>query len=140
MPSSHCRICRRLLKNPLSVKLGIGPVCRGKDEKQMEFGFMKKVGKIENWREDIVCSRDENGIHTNVPCRITYHSPTGFEWGYGGSGPADFALNILSIFVGQEVAERYHQDFKKEFVVMLPKEGGIIFKEAILNWIKEKVA
>jgi hypothetical protein len=49
---------------------------------------------------DITCCRDEGGIHTNVPQRIVQHSPTGFAWGYGGSGPADLALNILSIFVG----------------------------------------
>ena len=24
------------------------------------------------------------------------HSPTGFEWGYGGSGPAQLALAILT--------------------------------------------
>lgn len=28
--------------------------------------------------------------------RIVYHSPTGFEFGYAGSGPADLALNILA--------------------------------------------
>lgn len=26
---------------------------------------------------------------------VMLHSPTGFEWGYGGSGPADLALSIL---------------------------------------------
>ena len=32
---------------------------------------------------------------TNVPHLVVHHSPTGYEWGYGGSGPADLALNIL---------------------------------------------
>jgi len=97
-----------------------------------------KVGKIEGWNEDIYCSRSASGIITNVPCRITYHSPDGFEWGYGGSGPADFALNILSIFVGQEAAERYHQEFKRAFVATLPQEGGTIKRDDILRWIGEK--
>jgi len=143
MPSSHCRICRRLLKNLLSVELGIGPVCRAKcylNDKQGEFDFMKKVDKIENWHEDIICSRDEEGIHTNVPRRIVHHSPDGFEWGYGGSGPADFALNILSIFVGQEKAEQYHQAFKSEFVETLPKKGGTIKRDDILKWVEMKAA
>src|SRR5512135_81505 len=26
---------------------------------------------------------------------LVKHSPTGFSWGYGGSGPADLALSIL---------------------------------------------
>lgn len=29
---------------------------------------------------------------------LVVHSPTGFEWGYGGSGPADLALSILGDF------------------------------------------
>jgi len=37
----HCRVCKRLLKNPLSVELGIGPVCRAKDSLQKEFDFMR---------------------------------------------------------------------------------------------------
>jgi hypothetical protein len=41
MSSTHCRICKRLLKNPLSVELGIGPVCRAKDNLQGEFDFMR---------------------------------------------------------------------------------------------------
>ena len=97
-----------------------------------------KVNKIENWNEDIICFRDADGTHTNVPQRIIQHSPTGFAWGYGGSGPADLALNILSIFAGQEFAERYHQDFKWEFIATLPYEGGTIKREDILSWIKEK--
>ena len=96
------------------------------------------VKKIEGWNEDIVCSRDADGIHTNVPRRITNHSPDGFEWGYGGSGPADFALNILSIFMGQEEAWKYHQDFKWAAVARIPHEGGIIRCADILEWIKKR--
>src|SRR5579862_9119212 len=36
---------------------------------------------------------------TNVPWSVVSHRPSGFEWGYGGSGPADLALNILNWFV-----------------------------------------
>jgi len=100
----------------------------------------KKVGAIPDFNEDIVCSRDADGIHTNVPQRIIQHSPTGFAWGYGGSGPADLALNILSIFTGQEFAERYHQDFKWKFIATLPHEGGTIKREDIIQWIEEKEA
>lgn len=32
---------------------------------------------------------------------IILHSPTGLEWGYGGSGPADCALSILADFLGE---------------------------------------
>jgi len=33
---------------------------------------------------------------------VIHDSPTGFEWGYGGSGPADLALSILSFVIGDE--------------------------------------
>jgi len=38
-------------------------------------------------------------VRTNVPRSAIYHSPTGFEFGYGGSGPADLALCILAAIV-----------------------------------------
>jgi len=60
--------------------------------------------------------------------------------GYGGSGPADFALNIMSIFISQEEAEKngLYQDFKWEFVSQLPHEGGTIPRDVILNWLEKK--
>ena len=41
MPNLYCRICRRRLKNPLSVRLGIGPVCRARHSLQGELDFMR---------------------------------------------------------------------------------------------------
>ena len=41
------------------------------------------------------------------------HSPTGFNWGYGGSGPAQLALAILCDFLEDEdVAGTVYQSFK----------------------------
>jgi len=96
------------------------------------------VEKLENFNEDIILKRDRNGIDTNVPRRIIYHSPDGFEWGYGGSGPADLAWNILSLFVGQREAQIYYQKFKFEFIATMPREGGVIKREVILKWIEEQ--
>jgi transcriptional regulator with XRE-family HTH domain len=96
------------------------------------------VKAIKDFKDDIVCSRDAFGLHVNIPQRIVRHSPTGFNWGYGGSGPADLALNILSVFIGQEAAESLYQDFKREFIAPMPFQGGTIPREAILNWVKEK--
>lgn len=35
---------------------------------------------------------------------VKLHSPTGFEFGYGGSGPSDLALSILLDFFGEAAA------------------------------------
>ena len=47
------------------------------------------------------------------------HSPDGFNWGYGGSGPAQLALAIMLKLTGK--AEDY-QDFKWRTIAVIP--GG----------------
>ena len=48
---------------------------------------------------------------------VRNHSPTGFAWGYGGSGPAQLALALLIDATGdQDLALRHHQDFKWRYV------------------------
>jgi hypothetical protein len=47
---------------------------------------------------------------------IRNHSPDGFEWGYGGSGPAQLALAILAYEFGDEYAKKHYQQFKFEVI------------------------
>ena len=49
------------------------------------------------------------------------HSPDGFNWGYGGSGPAQLALAILLHTFGKEFAQRHYQDFKWQVVARWPQ-------------------
>lgn len=134
----NCSICKRKLKNPISIEFGIGPICRARrlkeNEKQGELFMQEAIPDF----GDVVCSRDENGITTNVPRRITRHSPDGFEWGYMGSGPADFAFNILSCYIGEQEAKSggLYQAFKREFVAKLPHEGGTIKRDDVFKWLK----
>jgi hypothetical protein len=114
-------------------------VCRAKihfqdDEKQ---GVLFMVEKIEGFG-DVRFDRSSGVPFTNVPCRITRHSPSGFEWGYGGSGPADFALNILSVYIGQEMAEELYQEFKFEIISNLSHYGGTLRREDVMLWVEEK--
>lgn len=84
--------------------------------------------------QGIVLVRTEQGVATNVPHYTCVHSPDGFEFGYGGSGPADLALNIAEAVLRQigysgnlsepnydgnrcfEAAMRMHQNVKWQFV------------------------
>jgi hypothetical protein len=50
------------------------------------------------------------------------HSPTGFEWGYAGSGPAQLALAICAEVVGDERALQVYQRFKFKVVGRLAHE------------------
>ena len=43
-----------------------------------------------------------NGIPLNPRLDLWNHSPTGFEWGYGGSGPAQLALALLADHLGDD--------------------------------------
>ncbi len=53
------------------------------------------------------------------------HSPTGFSWGYGGSGPAQLAL-ALTIEAAKTMKAPvvqmtpYYQDVKWKFIAILP--------------------
>jgi hypothetical protein len=61
-----------------------------------------------------------------LPMRLDLvnHSPTGFGWGYGGSGPAQLALALLADHLGDdEEALDLYQDFKWRVVPGLPAEG-----------------
>ena len=45
------------------------------------------------------------------------HSPTGFSWGYGGSGPAQLALALLADAAGDdELALAWYYEFKWSLV------------------------
>lgn len=135
---SSCTRCKRGLTDPISIKRGYGPVCWAKaqadksKEEQIVYDGPYDGG-------DIVLHREKGNATTNVPHAIVLHSPTGFEWGYGGSGPADLALNILYAVTGnKELAMRHYQEFKWAFIAEMPKEGGTIRREDILAWLKER--
>jgi uncharacterized protein (DUF2249 family) len=51
------------------------------------------------------------------------HSPDGFEWGYGGSGPAQLALALLADALGDgQRAVRLHQQFKWRVIAKLRQD------------------
>ena len=53
--------------------------------------------------------------------KVWCHSPSGFNWGYEGSGPAQLALAILLLVTNNDIAARLHQDFKREVIARLPQ-------------------
>ena len=56
---------------------------------------------------------------------LVNHSPSGFEWGYGGSGPAQLALALLLDYTGGEAfALNHYQAFKTEVVSQLDCAGS----------------
>src|SRR5689334_15310624 len=65
-----------------------------------------------------------DGASLNPRLDLWNHSPSGFEWGYGGSGPAQLALALLADHLSNdEAALSRYQAFKFAVVATLPKRG-----------------
>ena len=60
------------------------------------------------------------------------HSPAEFEWGYGGSGPAQLALAILADHLGNdEEALNLYQRFKWAVVAEFPHRSWTLTSDEI---------
>jgi hypothetical protein len=53
--------------------------------------------------------------------KIWNKSPTGFAWGYLGSGPSQLALAVMLRVLPKHQAIALHQDFKERFIATLPQ-------------------
>jgi hypothetical protein len=102
--------------------------------------------------EGVTCWRAPDGTaRSSIPQRHVHYAPKGFDWGFGGSGPADLALNVLALFLplapeansvalrdGSSVSEdawALHQAFKYDLIATLPRAGGDISAKTIHDWI-----
>jgi hypothetical protein len=83
--------------------------------------------------------RTPQGVNVTVNGRplqhIVRHSPTGFEFGYGGSGPADLAYSILCDCIGKDMAELLYQRFKWAYVARWG-DSWEIGETEIREWIR----
>src|SRR5881396_3635407 len=83
-------------------------------------------------QEDGALSVTVNGRPLKPRMDLWNHSPTGFECGYGGSGPAQLALALLAEHLkNDEQAVRLHQRFKHEFVASLSPIGWTLTSKQI---------
>ncbi len=56
--------------------------------------------------------------------KIYNHSPDGFNWGYGGSGPSQLSLAIcFELTKDKELSSKIYQSFKWDFVSKLPRKN-----------------
>lgn len=99
----------------------------------------------QNELEDVIAVRQGNSLerYTNIKwVHGDWHPDAGFEWGYSGQGPYDFAVNILMHFTEHDAkfSEKYAIEFREKFLRTLPRKGGRIKKEDILKFIADKKA
>ena len=80
-------------------------------------------------------TKDDDLLMPGPSQKVWNHSPGGFNWGYGGSGPAQLALAILLDVTGdKDLASRHHQAFKSEFVVRWSDRWEIT-TERVQEWL-----
>lgn len=105
--------------------------------------------------QGVILRRENDQVITNVPHLVVHHSPDGFEFGYGGSGPADLALNIveevldrmgydgerMKCFDGMcfKLAFGLHQEFKRKFIAPADRNGEVIPYASIESWITARL-
>src|SRR5258708_7802303 len=77
-----------------------------------------------------------------LPLRLDLrnHSPDGFEWGYGGSGPAQLALAILAFELLDHNALAMYQHFKRAIIVRLPKDRWVLHGDKVTAWACPQLA
>ena len=108
--------------------------CGGKNHGRVWRGAKEKA----NERNTVVLGKKT--ITPEKSLELINHSPDGFMWGYGGSGPAQLALAILLEYLSQEKAQKYHQQFKWEVIAKLDKEQPFVLDEKVVkDWIKMNV-
>ncbi|PAP78596.1 hypothetical protein BSZ37_00820 [Rubrivirga marina] len=78
--------------------------------------------------------RIDGTAHASVP-HAPRHSPTGIEWGYCGSGPADLARSVLLALTDEPTAERLYQAFKADVVARVPRAGGVLRAADVRVWV-----
>lgn len=153
----ECLRCGKPLTNPVSQIRGYGKVCFGKLMKENapiileDYGVSKE--KIPNEQIEVLCNippmklkgdfktkevrLNDHPLDLELSFAIKQHSPDGFNWGYGGSGPAQLALAIIAYYTKNlELILRLYQIFKWEVIAGLP-QGDFKKTIDIGRWFKK---
>lgn len=154
---SRCRRCNRQLKTEPWASMEIGKICSKKEagndskstQSKSDTDTIVPYDGGDIWIKRLEAPTDFlgvgvtmnvahpcSGIETNVQRSEYRHSPTGFNFGYGGSGPADLALNILLMFTDKKTADKLYQVFKFQFL-QIRGDHLTIPKQSILTFIAE---
>jgi len=100
---------------------------------------MKYTGKRTNLGAVVLVERDR-GANTMLPPRadLRNHSPTGFEWGYAGSGPAQLALAICAHALNHDTrAQQVYQRFKARVVQHWRENEWEISRDRVIEVVQE---
>ena len=81
----------------------------------------------------------EKEIDLSSSLLVENKSPTGFAWGYHGSGPGQLAIAILLELYGKEIATALYQDFKCDIIAAHDMNKDLVLPvSAIKTWVETK--
>ncbi len=84
---------------------------------------------------------DEDDVPLDPRLDLVAHASTGFEFGYGGAGPAQLGLAILADAVGDELALQYHALFTCSKIALLPRDDyWILTVSMVRDWMRQTLA
>ena len=97
--------------------------------------------EIKGYYQDRTVFIDGKELSPAPSQKLKNHSPDGFAWGYGGSGPAQLALAILlEITKDKQFTLKNYQDFKWDIVCDLPMEEDFVLDGQIVStWITKRL-
>lgn len=104
---------------------------------------MRFIGTTDGAGLWAVLIQDDNGKRRALPLHLNVrnHSPTGFSWGYNGSGVAQLALAILLTVTTEPHALALYQVFKSEVLARKPiDKSWTMSAEEVAQWLATKEA
>lgn len=107
-------------QNNHSPQEAIYPAAVSKAEKKLIDALPPTITIRGEWEGGLVYV---NGALLNHAATLKHrnHSPSGFSWGFLGSGPAQLSLAILLRFMPTREALTYYQAFKENVVAGWPQ-------------------
>jgi len=89
------------------------------------------IGTVQDGLKVVV---EEDGGKKDLPLRLDLanHSPTGFSWGYGGSGPSQLSLAILAYQTSDQEALKYYQYFKWDKIALIPQNQDWVITDTMV--------
>jgi len=98
------------------------------------------VKRYEGHRQGYAVIVTVDGHPLNPRLDLWNHSPTGFEWGYCGSGPAQLALAILADHLADDrQALDMYQRFKWAVIAELPRKQGWTLTSLVIDQILQNI-
>lgn len=80
----------------------------------------------------IVEVRHPNGRTVRLSHKVL-HSPDGFTWGYGGSGPAELARSLLWDVMHEEPHPDLYHQFKWDVLALIPQNATWVLPEKLIR-------